>query len=139
MQVGKIVRIIKFSIKLVYIVLIISPLLYLAVASYSYFSVINTFGRVPVSNDYTYDLVKSTGKQFKIFPIKAGEIIMTVYFFSIFVTPIYVFFMLLLKWGNTSLPSFKWYIVTLLVTQICVIILLVKTEFASWYSSYVLD
>jgi hypothetical protein len=124
--------------KIIYLMLIVIPLVYFAISVYSYFSVYNTFGHVPSSQDFTLDLIGSSGKEFKIFPIYAGRFIIMLYLFSILLTLIYTPALLLIKYFNTSIRIHKWLALTLIGVQF-IVYMLNGYDFADWYSIYVLD
>jgi hypothetical protein len=126
-------------IKVGYVVLMILPLLYLSISTYSYISTVNALGTVPQSHGHTQQLEKSTGKSLKIFPKKVGGLICTIYLMTFWITPVFVITVLLARYFFKSIKIFKRLAITLIVVSVLVIILANQTEFASWYMSYVND
>ena len=126
-------------IKAGFIVLIILPLLFLSISTYSYLSASNTFGTVPTSHLHTQQLEKSTGKALHIFPAKPGAVICIIYLMTFWMTPTFLVLVLLARYFNKSVKISKGLIITLISVNLLAIIVAHQTEFASWYMSYVLD
>ena len=126
-------------IKSIFFILITIPFIYLAIATYSYISVISTFGTVPISHNYTPDLIKSTGKKIVIFPTRIGSLICLLYILWIWITPVFVIAILLIGYFTKTIVNFKRLLISLTIIYLLLIFLTNTTEFASWYLAYVLD
>lgn len=127
------------TIKYLYILLTTIPIVYLLVAMYSYYSVLWTFGQVPSSEDFMYDLVKNSGKKFKIFPSGPGSILSVgLIFCSAYGVPIVTIVNGLLRVYKESVIFYTWHLLTMILVYGGVWFLL-RTEPVGWYFSYVLD
>jgi len=132
------IRIINQIIKCGYIILILIPVVYLIIATYSYYSVLNTFGEVPSSQDFTADLIRGREEEFRIFPPSYGEYIIGALLASLLLIPLYIAVNFISKLSVKGLMFQTWYAVGAVISFIfCWIVQ--HTEAAGWYFSYVLD
>jgi len=130
---------INLTIKYVYIILTIVPIIYLLIAICSYYSVLLTFGQVPSSEDFTYDLVKDSGKQFRIFPPGVGRIFIISWLLCfVYGVPTVTIVNGVLRILRRSFIFYKWHLLTMLLVYTGVLCLL-WTEAVGWYFSYALD
>ncbi len=124
-------------IKTGYWVLIIIPIFYLMVSGYSYFSVLSTFGEVPLPHNTLEELAKLRGLPISIFPIQYGSLLITIVFLCYLIFPVFIFVNYLLHKGRYIVFN-KSLFVYLLIVYLSVF-LLIRLEIFGWYMMYVLD
>ena len=125
--------------KIFYWVLILANLMYAGVSVYSYYSVYYTFGTVPSSEDYTLEVIGTTGKAFNIFPKDMGFLIILGFIFSIIISVVFVPGLILAKHINAKIKIHSRLAFILFSMIIVLVILTYSTEALSWYPGYILD
>jgi len=120
-----------------FLAFLIFPFTYLSIATYSYLSVYNTFGKVPFTVYYTPDLVKSTGKNFEIISNPFSDFIvlfLPLVFFFAFTFSLFCYFY---KQNNNN-NIFRKYAIALAITY-TIFFFLLKIDLFGWYFGYVYD
>jgi hypothetical protein len=112
---------------------------YLAIAAYSYYTVLNTFGTVPSSIDYVFSVIDGTGKELRIFPIKYGTVATLALMYSIFIAPMHIIFNFVLYLFDKSVRFYSRYALAVVIIYILTWIMINTTEAVGWYFGYVLD
>ena len=122
-----------------YMLLTAVPIFYSIIAIYSYYYAVMTFGQVPSSQDFTWDLIKDKGGEFNIFPIDYGKILIYVSFlgfvYGIPTVTIVNGFLILI---NRSFTFYKWHLLTAVLVYVGVGLLL-RVDAIGWYLGYALD
>lgn len=126
--------------KIIFLSSIILTSIFLIISIYSYLNVFLTFGEVPLSEDFSSELIRKTGKSLPIFPYSIGIKIVWSYLYFYFFNIFFIPSMLLLRYFvpkiNTHKKLFFFYIgFNLLV----VIMLFSDLKIINWYCGYVLD
>ncbi len=125
--------------KYIYYVLIASLLLFAVISIGSYLSVYMTFGKVPSSQDFTAELIGTSGKRFRIFPINAGGTIFVIYGISQLLSYAFIPLMLVLSYTEAHIKLHKRLFISLVILNIIFIVVASNWEILFWYSQYILD
>ena len=131
--------IVNVFIKSVYIFLGAIPLVYAAVALYSYYAVRYTFGIVG-SEDVLADMAQATGKSVRLLPVDTGGRLVTALIFFVPVACLWVILngLLHLVYKPVGMQK-KWAIVLFIEILFIVFLIVIGCEPFSWYLGYILD
>jgi hypothetical protein len=131
--------IVNVFIKSVYIFLAAIPLVYAAVALYSYYAVRYTFGTVG-SEDVLADLARATDKSVRLLLADTGGQLVTALIFFVPVTYLWVILNSLLHLVCQPVGmQKKWAIVLFIEILLIVFLIVIACEPFSWYLGYILD
>jgi hypothetical protein len=120
-----------------YWILIIIPVLYLVVATYSYFSVLHTFGEVPEVHNMLEELAETKKLPINIFPVEYGAPLMAALAVCYLTFP----FFLLINYfvhKKSNINFHKRYTIAIVVLYVALFLLL-RLEPFGWYMLYILD
>ncbi|NHM02836.1 hypothetical protein [Flavobacterium difficile] len=131
-------KLINKSIKIIYYSIFTIILVFVIVSVASYLNVYLRYGEVPSSIDFTQEFVDS-GKQFNIFPEKAGTIIMLAYLLTIAISLGFVPLLFILNFFNNNINPYKKLALILITINIFVYIQFCCFSYMNWYFGYVLD
>ena len=122
----------------IYYIFISLPVMYAVIGIYSYYSVLNTFGRVP-GNGELYNLAKTKNLTIKTFPVKYGEIFLDIFFISLIVIPFYILINYLVHKYYSEVIFYKKHAITLLIVFMIAFIFFLQNPVLGWYVEYLLD
>ena len=125
--------------KIVYYFLFVILGIFTLISVGSYLSVYITFGKVPSSQDFTYDFVIASGKSFHIFPPNIGIIFILAYLLSIVFLIGFIPAVLLLKYFIPEINIHSKSFAILIFSNIIIYSLLYFSNLIGWYGNYVLD
>ena len=131
-------KLLNKSIKIIYYSIFTILLVFVIVSVASYLNVYLRYGEVPSSNDFTREFVAS-GKQFNIFPEKAGTIIILTYLLTIAISLGFVPLLFILNYFNNKINPHKKLALILITINLLVYIQLSSFSYMNWYFGYVLD
>lgn len=114
------------------------PLCYLLVSTFSYFSVLDTFGRVPY-NDTLYKLARENNLPINIFPIRYGDVLLSATFWVYISFPLMILANYLVHRANPETIFFKKQAIALFCVCLISYLLLQTDPFGGWYLSFILD
>lgn len=122
-----------------YSLFLVAPLAFISVACYSYFSILNVFGKVPPYEEGVSALVKEKGIPVKIFPIEYGDVVLSILLYAVLFFPVYILLNYLLYKRN---PLFKFpikIVLILILEYVVTILLLVGKSPLNWYAGFIFD
>ncbi len=119
--------------------LILISILYAAISVYSYLSVYLTFGKVPSSEDFTAEIIGTSGKSFHIFPSKLGIWVLEAYILSLLITVTFIPILIVALRSLKHSVKFRTPLIWAVSLNALIIILSYSTNFFFWYYSYILD
>ena len=125
--------------KIIYVAFMVTPFLYVSVAAYSYFSVLNKFGRVPY-NDTLYKIAGERNTSIGVFPISYGGLLLSATFVVYLISPIFVLANYLVHRAQPKYLFFKKHALALLLTCLYSFFLITRTDqFGGWYLGLIAD
>ncbi|WP_462275329.1 hypothetical protein [Ferruginibacter sp.] len=117
----------------------IIPLFLVIAGTYSYFSVLNTLGEVPVYNTQLYNLAKQKGVTINILPYEYGKILVYLIMFGVYS---FLFFILSnygLHLVTDKIVFYKKLAVILLIEYVIFFFVNALDPFGGWYMRFILD
>jgi len=129
---------INLTIVSIYYLFISLPIAYAIIGIYSYYSVLNDFGRVP-GNDELHALAKAKNLTIKTFPIKYGEIFLDCFFFALLITPFYILINYLVHRRYSQVILYKKHAIILSILVLITFIFFMRNPILGWYVGYLLD
>jgi hypothetical protein len=132
------VKSINLVFKIIYYALLSMPVLYFVVATYSYFSVLKTFGQVPY-NDSLYKMAREKNLSIDVFPVTYGEVLLSATFATYLIFPILVLTNYLTHKARPEYLFFRRHALVLLFVCVCSFFLMSADRFGGWYLGLILD
>ncbi len=120
-----------------YWVLISIPVFFLLISTWSYFSVLHTFGEVPEIHNVLEDLAEAKNLPIHIFPVKLGSLLITALVICYITLPFY----LLINYfahNEKNIDFHKRFSVVIIIIYVS-LFLLIRLEPFGWYLVYILD
>jgi len=128
------------GIKVLYYLFLAVPIFYVAVATFSYYSVFHSLGSEPSTYDYTYKIAAERNVPLNTFPVSWGNKLIWVWVWSlVYLMPVVTISVFVLSRFYKKLRFPKYLVLSVILAYGVSYGLMWTEQFGGWYFQFVLD